>query len=307
MEPPSENLEDKFPPWKADQKPMASNNLPVDAPAPMPSGIPAASAQKSGENGEAWEPITNFENTVIIFDWDDTLLCSSALHCCLPNQFVELEETVETVLLMAMSLGRTIIVTNAMESWIQETARRFMPRLLPLLERLLIVYARKKNERLWPGDTFAWKREAFRELMYDRLGEDVNLLVIGDSLSEIRAAEALSSSLGRSALVKTVKFKALPSPSDLLGELRTIGPELGRLVQSRSSASKELCQEPPSGLFNGMPMGMFQSAPNWTMLDAVPFDTDTPPPGILSPQHLWSVMPGPATIPMGGPTQITTI
>jgi len=318
---PCENLEEKFPsstendtgrPADSWNKFGTSANTGQIAPCPpVAQQVPASSAvQTAPDSPDAgspmpavpqalWEPInvTTFENTVIIFDWDDTLLCSSALHCCLPNQFVELEEAVETILLMSMSLGRTIIVTNAMESWITETTRRFMPRLMPILERLLIVYARKNWERLWPGDTFAWKRECFRELLHDELGRDLNLVVLGDSLSEIRAAEALAEFLGSSALVKTVKFKALPSPTDLLGELRTILPELSRLVEERHCASKELCQDlPSSSMFH---TSVFQGAPNWQLQDAVPVEMFTPPPGVFAHQHLWSIMPTAA------PTQIT--
>lgn len=309
----AENLEEKFPPWKESDKLRPTNGWNKVGPGtfqaePASSSSAVAPAdteavQAVPHASKAWEPCTTFENTVIIFDWDDTLLCSSALHCCLPNQFVELEEIVETVLLMAMSLGRTIIVTNAMESWITETTRRFMPRLMPTLERLLIVYARKNWERLWPGDTFAWKREAFRELLHDELGGNMNLLVIGDSLSEIRAAEALVELLGHSALVKTVKFKALPSPTDLLGELRMIGPELSKLVEEKQSASKELYQDiPSSGLFGS---NVFQGTPNWQLLDAVPSEMFMPPPGVYAHQQLWSVIPQHNAIPPAPATQIT--
>jgi len=289
MEMASENLEEKFPPWKSTDRIRPANSWLSAEAAPASPG-----AEMEPSTPPALEPLTQPDNTVIIFDWDDTLLCSTALHCCLPNQFEELEATVEAMLLMAMSLGRTIIVTNAMESWIQETARRFMPRLIPILDRLPIVYARNNWERIWPGDTFAWKRECFREILSDQLGSNMNLLVLGDSLSEIRAAEALASFLGTQALVKTVKFKALPSPSDLLGELRTLGPELAKLVGERHSASKEFWQDlPPGGMFS---QGVFQASPTWQLLDSVPSEMFTPPPGVFAHQHLWTIMPtAPAT------------
>jgi phosphoglycolate phosphatase-like HAD superfamily hydrolase len=280
-------MEDKFPPWKfqADQKTW---NKTLSNPMPAPNGNHMVAQRFARDLKE--ESLPNFENTVIIFDWDDTLLCSSALHCCLPNQFIELEEVVEALLLMSMKLGRTMIVTNAMESWIQETAQRFMPRLLPTLERLLIVYARKNYERIWPGDTFAWKRETFRELLNDKFGRYLNLLVVGDSLSEIRAAENVAESLGTTALVKTVKFKAMPSPSDLLGELRTFRPQLGTLVEARYSSTKEFHQD----------FATPERSQSWFLMDALLGDTETPPPGIFA-QHaaLWSAMPP--------PNQITTI
>jgi phosphoglycolate phosphatase-like HAD superfamily hydrolase len=277
MEPACENVEDKFPPWKyeVDQKACKTLSNPI----PAPNGTHSA-GQRFADDLKEQELAPTFENTVIIFDWDDTLLCSSALHCCLPNQFHELEEVVEALLLMSMKLGRTMIVTNAMESWIQETAQRFMPRLLPTLERLLIVYARKNYERNWPGDTFAWKRETFRELLHDKFGRYLNLLVVGDSLSEIRAAENVAESLSTSAVVKTVKFKAMPSPSDLLGELRTFGPQLGTLVEARYSATKEFRQD----------FSAPQRSQNWFLLDAVPLDHETPPPGIYQQAPVWSAM-----------------
>lgn len=290
MEMASENLEERFPPWKSTDRIRPANSWLSAEAAPASPGA----AMEPSTPSQAFEPLTQPENTVIIFDWDDTLLCSTALHCCLPNQFEELEATVEAMLLMAMSLGRTMIVTNAMESWIQETARRFMPRLIPILDRLPIVYARNNWERIWPGDTFAWKRECFREILSDQLGSNMNLVVLGDSLSEIRAAEALASFLGTEALVKTVKFKALPSPSDLLGELRTLGPELAKLVGERHSTSKEFWQDlPPGGMFS---QGVFQAAPTWQLLDSVPSEMFTPPPGVFAHQHLWTIMPtAPAT------------
>jgi len=233
-------------------------------PAPMvpprvrsPPGL-AAMPRRSGAKG--------FENTVIIFDWDDTLLCSSALHNCQLDQFAELEQVVESLLLSSMDMGRTIIVTNAMDTWIQESASRFMPKLLPTLVRLSIVYARTNHERLYPGDAFAWKREAFREVLRYWVGRDLNLVVLGDSLSEIRAAEAMAKSLGSAAAVKTVKFKALPSLSDLLGQLRAVTPELGRLVGEPRSSSKALVSDWTPGAYSTLTKG----PQRWSLVDAAP-------------------------------------
>jgi len=292
----SENLEEQFPPWKESDKIRPTSGFDKFDQVQKTSAQTLTNADavfSAPEQPEVLELVTSFENTVIIFDWDDTLLCSSALHCCLPSQFLELEETVESVLQLSMSLGRTILVTNAMESWVQETARRFLPRLVPLLERLPIVYARKNWERHWPRDTFAWKRECFREVLHDELGSDLNLLVIGDSFSEIRAAEALQEYLGLSALVKTVKFKAMPSPTDLLGELRMILPELSRLVEESHCSSRELFQDIQPGMFQAGG-SLFHGAPGWQLLDAVPAEMFSPPPGVFAHQHLWSIMPSAA-------------
>lgn len=278
MEMASENLEENFPPWKESDQARPGTNIWNKA---GPGAFPAVK-----------QASTSFDNTIIVFDWDDTLLCSTSLQRCQPNQFAELEEIVETTLLMSMSLGRTILVTNAMEPWIQETARRFMPRLLPTLERMLIVYARNKWERLYPGDTFAWKRECFRELFNDEHGKDLNLLCIGDSYSEIRAAESLVDFLGSAALIKTVKYKNLPSPADLLGELRATVPELSRLVEERRSVSKETCQDFTSSLLcDTSVFSQAISEPSWQLIDAVPGEPFLSPPGMSMAQQPWSVVP----------------
>jgi len=299
----SENLEEQFPPWKESDKIRPTSGFDKFDQVQKTSAQTLTNADavfSAPEQPEVLELVTSFENTVIIFDWDDTLLCSSALHCCLPSQFLELEETVESVLQLSMSLGRTILVTNAMESWVQETARRFLPRLVPLLERLPIVYARKNWERRWPGDTFAWKRECFREVLHDELGSDMNLIVIGDSFSEIRAAEALQPSLGSSALVKTVKFKALPTPTDLLGELRATAPELSRLVGEKCNATKELFQDVAS-----LQSSLLEGPSAWQLLDTVPCEMFSPCTGANA--LLWSsVTPVSAVATRATPaTQIT--
>merc|ERR1719384_1047082 len=105
----------------------------------------------------------------IIFDWDDTLLCSSALRLSQPSSELmrQLERTVEDILATAMSLGQTPIVTNGTESWIQDSAARFAPGLLPVVDKVTCISARAHHEEHFPDDPFAWKREAFYDLLAD--------------------------------------------------------------------------------------------------------------------------------------------
>lgn len=186
-------------------------------------------------------PPANYDqDTVIIFDWDDTLLCSSSLGLAKPAQLSELTMLVDEVLKSAMCLGRTLIVTNAHLSWVKDSASRFMSALLPTLERLSIVSARERHEHSHPRDCFAWKREAFREVLHGRVYDTLNLLVLGDSLAEIHAAEHVAAVHGASPIVKTVKFKESPTPNDLIGQLRALVPELSKLVDGGKSLSKTL-------------------------------------------------------------------
>lgn len=192
-------------------------------------------------------------DTLIIFDWDDTLLCSSALNAgrWTLAQLKQLERVVEAVLRAALALGETIIVTNGNETWVQDSMSRFLPGLTPLLDQIAVLSARASYENLFPGDPIAWKRLAFKELLACRrqrkepsspVGGDVNLIAIGDSPAEIEAARCAVGVLSGPSLVKTVKLKEAPSVNELVGQLRRIAQELNGIVQEERSFGKGLVQ-----------------------------------------------------------------
>eukprot|EP00928_Gymnodinium_smaydae_P049125 TRINITY_DN32934_c0_g1_i1.p1 TRINITY_DN32934_c0_g1~~TRINITY_DN32934_c0_g1_i1.p1 ORF type:complete len:283 (+),score=60.12 TRINITY_DN32934_c0_g1_i1:56-904(+) len=231
-----------------------------------------------------------WRDSFIIFDWDDTLMCSSDLKAkrqLTPVARHLLGLAVEQLLRTAMALGRTVIVTNANLPWVEASAREVMPSILPLLTSMQIVSARQSYEGRWPGDCGRWKREAFRDVLahhYDsvRAGtkkgnsekdleeedeeEDdgalcaaplpllpwlaagvgappppMNLVVLGDSTVDIQAGKtALRGCHARSSLVKTVKFKALPSAEELLGQLDVVLRSLHSLVEENRSLNKKL-------------------------------------------------------------------
>jgi len=189
----------------------------------------------------------------IIFDWDDTLMCSSAIKAQQepdPSEVMELAGAVETVLRTAMELGRTAIVTNANLVWVQTTADIFMPSVVPLLSMVELVSARQSYGEKWPGDHSAWKRQAFRDVVCGpqssqcceaSTNSGVNLVVLGDSSAEIQAGRSVAK--GREtgeAIVKTVKLKAAPSIGELRGQLLAVARSLGRIVGEDRSSSKAL-------------------------------------------------------------------
>uniref|UniRef100_A0A7S1PXM6 Uncharacterized protein n=1 Tax=Alexandrium catenella TaxID=2925 RepID=A0A7S1PXM6_ALECA len=192
-------------------------------------------------------------DTLIIFDWDDTLLCSSALNAgrWKLSQLKQLERVVEAVLRAALTLGETLIVTNGNKTWVQDSMARFLPGLTPLLDQIAVLSARASYENLYPGDPIAWKRLAFKELLACRrlrkepsnlLRGDVNLIAIGDSPAEIEAARSAVGVLGGPSLVKTVKLKETPSVNELVGQLRRIALDLNSIVQEERSVGKGLVQ-----------------------------------------------------------------
>ena len=112
--------------------------------------------------------------TAIIFDWDDTLLCTSFIS---PNGYYEpvelnptaknhiktLEEASFKVLSLSVNSGKTFIITNAAEGWVQFSAKTFMPSISPLLDKITIISARSKYEAHFPRDVTQWKLHAFLE------------------------------------------------------------------------------------------------------------------------------------------------
>lgn len=181
---------------------------------------------------------------VIIFDWDDTLMCSSAIKVLKdpdPKDLRQLEEAVELVLRLAMDLGTTTIVTNANLHWVKSTAGLFMPSILPILEHIRVVSARQSYGKRWPGDHSAWKKQAFRDVVKGKHEAGVNLVVLGDSVAEIQAGRtAFKGHAYDGSIVKTVKLKEAPTLQELVGQLKAIGLYLKSLVNEDRSASKQL-------------------------------------------------------------------
>jgi len=191
-------------------------------------------------------------DTIIIWDWDDTLLCSDDIisggyadSSGLVNgggPIPELEGLIEKCLKISMSLGETIIVTNAGEDWLWDTARRFVPRCLSLLSQVPILSARDKYQHLFPGDGVACKHETFNEIFSSRrLTYGLNLIVLGDSDCEIQAAWTSTRRMPADSLrVKTVKFKEAPTCEELCDQQKMMVDELAAIVHEEKDSNRDL-------------------------------------------------------------------
>eukprot|EP01066_Platyproteum_vivax_P011757 Platyproteum_vivax@DN5331_c0_g1_i3.p1 len=87
-------------------------------------------------------------HTIIFFDWDDTLLCTTHLILhgeeaedsvelgnLLDKKLDRLQTHAKTLLDLALTLGRVFIVTNALTGWVEESAARYIPLVLPALKK----------------------------------------------------------------------------------------------------------------------------------------------------------------------------
>jgi len=171
------------------------------------------------------------QKSIIFWDWDDTLLCSSFLSTegfrldsdmskCADHiliQLKDLETSIIKVLEKSLTMGETHIVTNAETGWVQLSAQKFVPGVVPLLNKIPILSARSTYEGMFPQAPLKWKFCAFQELLSDTLREtDVNKHIVsfGDSHVEREAIRAVTKDCV-STKTKSIKFAERPTIEQL--------------------------------------------------------------------------------------------
>lgn len=111
---------------------------------------------KTYETSESQADFHNADQTLIIFDWDDTFCPTCWIQDQAPElsflrpppqeeRFLQplrrLEDTIARLLDTALRLGKVVIVTNAQEPWVETSCRHFLPGLEPYLRRIPVRYA----------------------------------------------------------------------------------------------------------------------------------------------------------------------
>jgi hypothetical protein len=170
------------------------------------------------------------QQTVIIFDWDDTLLCTSflnqrdgmPLHPTVSSHLRSISNAATKLLELSLRLGHTFIITNAMDGWVEHSASRYVPELLTVLQKVRVISARSQYESLYPGDVSQWKINAFRDVQRQMDSQKVtNLNSLGDSDYEMDATQLMGKSFEQ-AVVKTFKFRDHPTPDELVKQLELV-------------------------------------------------------------------------------------
>ena len=168
---------------------------------------------------------TKKNQSIIIYDWDDTLLCTTYLvqlglksvTSSVKSVIRPLDETSSQLLEKSVESGQVFIITNAEEGWVQYSAQVFMPKTWSVIKsrQITVISARSCYQQQFPKDCKRWKKEAFKALVKDFKTDIVtNLVAIGDSHIEIDAAHVLAKQFDK-AIIKTIKFKELPQPEEL--------------------------------------------------------------------------------------------
>ena len=183
-------------------------------------------------------------NSIIIFDWDDTLLPTSFLtpggifneEIKLTDSDLEklkkIEECVFLLLSESIEKGNVYIITNAGKGWVEFSANKFYPSILDLLKKIDIISARGEYEKIFPGNSRQWKIEAFLNLLkHVNIKLVTNIICIGDSLFEMEAGRILASKF-KEAFIKTIKFREAPKLDELIKQLKLVCHQFNSIYSS---------------------------------------------------------------------------
>ncbi len=183
-------------------------------------------------------------NSLIIFDWDDTLLPTSfltpggvfnediILSESDQDKLLKLEQSVLTLLNETVEKGNVYIITNAGKGWVEYSAKRFYPSIVEQLSKIKIISARGEYEKIYPGNSRQWKIQAFLNLLNDVDVKLVtNIICIGDSLFEMEAGRILASKFTE-AFIKTIKFREAPKLDELIKQLKLVCIQFGAIYSS---------------------------------------------------------------------------
>jgi len=211
----------------------ASDHEGCATPATSSRDAPASDRAAAGEDHQAVAPeVVRFtaEETVFIFDWDDTVLPSSwiqgqglrldegsSVNAWQREQLTEVATLAAETLRLAKQQGTVVLVTNAERGWIELSCLKFLPTLYPSLENVKILSARTAYECDRNASPLDWKLRAFESEINRIYGSETltapfrrkNVLSLGDSVHEREALLRATTSLPN-CCAKSLKFCERP-------------------------------------------------------------------------------------------------
>ena len=96
-------------------------------------------------------------------------------------QIKSIESHALKILELSVKNGITYIITNAGEGWVQYSAEKFLPALVPILKHIHIISARSRYENV-TKDYRKWKQYAFMEARAHLEDAKIkNIIALGDN------------------------------------------------------------------------------------------------------------------------------
>lgn len=187
----------------------------------------------------------NNKNTIIIFDWDDTIFPTSWVvknkidlnDESVKNKYIvffsQLDNLLYDLIIKALECGKIYIVTNAMVKWIHISADIIPNTKKLILNNTEILSAREIYGKTMPGDMFGWKRLIFIDIIKkyykDKENEFQNIISIGDADYEFEATTNLWSKKSRNRTLKTIKFMTSPTFDSLMDQLHVLSSSMNNI------------------------------------------------------------------------------
>ena len=192
----------------------------------------------------------NIFNNIFIFDWDDTLLCTTYLVSTGALNEMEINKKdkeiisgldilVSKLLSKTIKLGFVFIITNGAPGWIELSSVKFYPETAKILEKIKIITARGLYEKKLPGDMRQWKTLAFKyaiDSMKIKRSIPTNIICLGDSVTEIEASYNIKEYF-HNAYLKTIKFKESPTHKELEKELKLVQTQIDSILPKMKNLS----------------------------------------------------------------------
>jgi len=190
------------------------------------------------------------DETLLVFDYDDTLLPSTWLQRNLlglgsqsvvspwqKEQLQNVENTAIELIRNAKLHGTVVLVTNAQRGWIELSCQKFLPGLWPLLEDVKAVSARTAFESFNVTSPFEWKLRAFEHEIcnvYSKEGlrsscKRKNVVSFGDSVHERNALLQATRTLPN-CCPKSIKFVDRPELSQITEQHTMVNACFRRIV-----------------------------------------------------------------------------
>ena len=193
---------------------------------------------------------------IFIFDWDDTLMCTSFVAPCGVLNIEDmkqndklnmknLDQLVSALLIKSMEKGEVFIITNAAYGWVEFSSKKLYPLTHNILKKIKIISARGMCEKKYPGDYRQWKTYAFIETMKENkinLLKTANIISFGDSIIELEASHKLKD-IFADGYIKTIKFKENPQPMELIKELKIINTQFDIILSNNRNLSIKVAKK----------------------------------------------------------------
>ena len=155
-------------------------------------------------------------------------------------QLKKLEKAAVNILNECLKYGDVYIITNAADGWVEFSTRKYLPKVQKILEKVTVMSARACCEEEFPDEVHQWKMKAFLKTQEKMEKSAItNLIALGDSDFEMEAIKNLGSQFPR-ALIKTVKFREMPTPDELVKQINLVLSKVDQICTSAKNLTIRL-------------------------------------------------------------------